>query len=119
MTWQHALQRFGRFALRDDLGPAEHVREPGVQGQRDAARGDRENAFRFEQFSSTRALFLPGGAVPAVGSRLSNPDLAQTYKQIGRDGSARCTAARSGRTSSDRCITSRSRRTRRWCRFPG
>ena len=46
----------------------------------------RENAGRFAQFSSTKALFLPDGAVPGAGSRLRNPDLARTYRQIGREG---------------------------------
>ena len=86
MTWQRALQRFGRFSLADDLGPAEHVASQGFKVSATLREEDRENAFRFDQFSSTRALFLPGGKLPAVGSRLRNPDLAKTYKQIGADG---------------------------------
>ena len=39
----------------------------------------RENQSRFAQFTSTRDLFLPGGALPAVGSVFRNPDLADTY----------------------------------------
>jgi len=86
MTWQRALQRFGRFSLADDLGPAEHVASQGFKVSATLREEDRENAFRFDQFSSTRALFLPGGKLPAVGSRLRNPDLAKTYKQIGAGG---------------------------------
>src|SRR5216684_676714 len=46
----------------------------------------RENAFRFDQFSSTSKLFLPDGQLPVVGSVFRNPDLAATYAEIGRDG---------------------------------
>ena len=34
---------------------------------------------RFNAFTSTRKLYLPGGDAPAVGSRFRNPDLADTY----------------------------------------
>jgi gamma-glutamyltranspeptidase / glutathione hydrolase len=46
----------------------------------------RQNQARFAQFSSTSKLFLPGGALPEVGSRLRNPDLAETYQEIARHG---------------------------------
>jgi gamma-glutamyltranspeptidase/glutathione hydrolase len=46
----------------------------------------RQNAARFAQFGSTAALFVPGGAPPAVGSTLRNPDLAKTYREIGEHG---------------------------------
>lgn len=48
----------------------------------------RENAFRFDQLSSTSALFLPGGQLPTVGSVFRNPALAATYAEIGRQGFA-------------------------------
>ena len=86
MTWQRALQRFGRFSLASDLGPAERAARQGFKVSATLREEDRENAFRFDQFSSTRSLFLPDGKLPAVGSTLRNPDLANTYKQIGADG---------------------------------
>ena len=36
--------------------------------------------------TSTSELYLPGGAPPAVGSTLRNPDLADTYRLIARRG---------------------------------
>lgn len=86
MTWQQALNRFGRFSLGHDLGPAERVADHGFVVNPTIREQTRENAFRFDQFSSTAALFLPGGQLPAVGSVLRNPDLANTYRQIGRQG---------------------------------
>src|SRR5205823_3283451 len=44
------------------------------------------NRDAFGQFSSTSALYLPGGAPPPAGSVLRNPDLARTYEQIAREG---------------------------------
>ncbi|MBV9729347.1 MAG: gamma-glutamyltransferase, partial [Pseudonocardiales bacterium] len=44
------------------------------------------NTQRFAEFGSTAALFLPGGRPPAVGSTQRNPDLAKTYREIGRRG---------------------------------
>jgi gamma-glutamyltranspeptidase/glutathione hydrolase len=86
MTWQQALSRFGRFSLAADLRPAEQVADHGFVVNATLREQTRENAFRFDQFSSTAALFLPNGQLPEVGSVLRNPDLAATYRQIGRQG---------------------------------
>jgi gamma-glutamyltranspeptidase/glutathione hydrolase len=86
MTWQRALSRWGRFGLAADLKPAEGVAASGFRVSAALREEDRENAFRFDQFSSTARLFLPGGQLPAVGALLRNPDLARTYREIGRNG---------------------------------
>lgn len=85
-TWQRALQRWGRFGLAEDLRPAEQVAEQGFVVNPTFRELTRQNAARFAQFSSTATLFLPGGAPPAVGSTLRNPDLAKTYREIGKHG---------------------------------
>jgi gamma-glutamyltranspeptidase/glutathione hydrolase len=86
MTWQQALGRWGRFSLADNLRPAEQVADRGFPVTATLREQTRENAARFAQFSSTSAAFLPGGQLPVVGSTLRNPDLAATYRQIGREG---------------------------------
>lgn len=86
MTWQQALNKWGRFSLGDDLKPAEAVADKGYVVNATLREQTRENAARFAQFSSTSALFLPGGQLPAVGSVLRDPDLAATYRQIGKQG---------------------------------
>jgi gamma-glutamyltranspeptidase/glutathione hydrolase len=86
MTWQTALSRFGRFSLADDLKPAERVARRGFRVSATLREEDRENAFRFVDFSSTRALFLPRGQLPAVGSLMRDRALARTYELIGRKG---------------------------------
>jgi gamma-glutamyltranspeptidase / glutathione hydrolase len=86
MTWQTALRRWGRFSLAADLRPAEKVAQTGLPLTPTVREEIRENAFRFADFSSTRALFLPGGQIPAPGTLMRNPALARTYRQIGRAG---------------------------------
>jgi gamma-glutamyltranspeptidase / glutathione hydrolase len=86
MTWQRALARWGRFGLGADLAPAERIARSGFDLTPTLVEQIRENAFRFDQFSSTAAQFLPAGDLPAVGSVMRNPDLARTYAQIGRQG---------------------------------
>ncbi|NET09028.1 MAG: gamma-glutamyltransferase, partial [Symploca sp. SIO2B6] len=41
---------------------------------------------RFAAFESTRALYLPNGEPPAIGSQFKNPDLAYTYRLIATEG---------------------------------
>jgi gamma-glutamyltranspeptidase/glutathione hydrolase len=88
MTWQQALRTFGTIGLAAALRPAEQVAAHGFPVTATFREQVRENAFRFDQFSSTSALFLPGGQLPAVGSIFKNPDLAATYAEIGRKGVA-------------------------------
>jgi len=85
-TWQAALDRWGRRGLAADLKPAIRVARHGFTVDSTLQELTRENQARFAQFSSTSRLFLPGGALPAVGSVLRNPDLAATYRQIARNG---------------------------------
>jgi gamma-glutamyltranspeptidase/glutathione hydrolase len=85
-TWERALDRWGRFDLADNLKPAIKVADRGFTVDATFREQTRQNQARFAQFGATRELFLPGGRLPEVGSRLRNPDLADTYRQISRDG---------------------------------
>jgi gamma-glutamyltranspeptidase/glutathione hydrolase len=86
MTWQQALNHWGRFSLANDLKPAESVAQEGFPVTATFRELTRENQSRFAQFSSTSQLFLPNGQLPEVGSTMRNPDLARTYQEIGRKG---------------------------------
>ena len=85
-TWERALQRWGRFGLAENLRPAVRVAERGFVVDATFQEQTRQNAKRFAQFDSTARLFLPGGSPPAIGSILRNPDLAKTYREIGKRG---------------------------------
>ncbi|HEX6501500.1 MAG TPA: gamma-glutamyltransferase [Micromonosporaceae bacterium] len=85
-TWQAALDQWGTISLRDALQPAIQVADRGFvvdQTFHDQIAGNRD---AFGQFSSTSALYLPGGQPPAVGSVFRNHDLAMTYEELARDG---------------------------------
>src|SRR5947209_11959414 len=58
MTWQRALSRLGRLGLAEDLRPAERVARSGFRIDPTPREPIRENAFRFADFTSTRALSL-------------------------------------------------------------
>ena len=81
-TWQDALAKWGTRSLDQVLLPAERLARDGFVV--DATFRDQvaANEQVFETFSSSRDLFLPGGAPPAVGTRFRNPDLAESYRLV-------------------------------------
>ncbi|HEU0100897.1 MAG TPA: gamma-glutamyltransferase [Mycobacteriales bacterium] len=88
-TWQEALSRWGTSTLGQALAPAAKVASDGFvvdQTFHDQIAKDLYNPQAFATFSSTKALYLPGGKAPAVGTVFTNPDLAATYRQLGRQG---------------------------------
>ncbi|GAA3462482.1 gamma-glutamyltransferase [Saccharothrix longispora] len=84
--WQRALQRWGTYSLDRALRPAEDLARRGFTVDATFNRQVTDNAARFADFTSTRALYLPAGAPPPVGSTFRNPDLADTYRELRRDG---------------------------------
>lgn len=85
--WEGALRRFGTRDLRDLLGPAIKVADRGFAVDQEFYDQTAVNADRFKDITSTRRLFLPGGAPPPVGSTFRNPDLARTYRELAERGS--------------------------------
>lgn len=85
-TWAKALRQWGTLSLSDALEPAERLAEHGFVVDQTFHDATALNAERFALFPATAALFLPGGQPPAVGSVLRNPDLARTYRLLGRQG---------------------------------
>ncbi|MFG3301842.1 gamma-glutamyltransferase [Micromonospora chersina] len=86
LTWQDALERWGTRSLAQLLTPAARVAEDGFPVDETFAGQIAGNQAAFGQFSSTSALYLPGGQPPAVGSTFRNPDLAETYRLIAKRG---------------------------------
>ncbi|RZQ65644.1 gamma-glutamyltransferase [Amycolatopsis suaedae] len=85
-TWRDALRRWGTRPLSDMLRPAERIARGGFVVDKTFHDQIAGNATRFAAFPATRELYLPGGAPPAVGSRFRNPDLADTYRELGATG---------------------------------
>ncbi len=85
-TWDLALHRFGTLSLRQALQPAIDVASNGFTVDQTFHDQTAANADRFKDFTSTAKLYLPDGQPPAVGSTFRNPELAATYRELGRRG---------------------------------
>ena len=85
-TWDKALRRWGTWRLDQTLKPAIKLADRGFLVDQTFNLQTAENQKRFEAFPSTSEIYLPGGAPPAVGSVLKNPDLADTYRLLADKG---------------------------------
>ncbi|GAA1597447.1 gamma-glutamyltransferase [Actinoplanes couchii] len=85
-TWESALKRWGTRSLASSLRPAAEVADKGFPVDATFRQQIADIQGAFGQFTSTRALYLPGGAPPAVGTIQRNPDLAATYRLIASKG---------------------------------
>jgi len=86
-AWKVAAEKFGTRPLAALLKPAIRIADQGFVVNPRFNLQINQNLSRFQDFSSTRALYLtPSGAAPAVGSLFRNPDLANTYRLIARQG---------------------------------
>ncbi|MEU8250848.1 gamma-glutamyltransferase family protein [Nonomuraea sp. NPDC048916] len=84
--WDLALREFGTISLRQALQPAIEVASKGFVVDQTFVAQTEQNRARFADFPATAGLYLPGGAPPPVGSVFRNPDLAATYRELGRRG---------------------------------
>ena len=85
-TWELALDKWGSIGLRDALRPAAGWPTRDSWSMTTFRQQTTDNAARFADFTSTRELFLPGGAPPEEGTVFRNPELAQTYELLARRG---------------------------------
>ncbi|WP_053851627.1 gamma-glutamyltransferase [Streptomyces sp. NRRL B-24085] len=85
-TWATALDEWGSRSLGSVLKPAERIARDGFTVDDTFRSQTASNETRFRYFPDTAKLFLPGGRLPVVGSTFKNPDLARTYRELGREG---------------------------------
>ncbi|MFE9367283.1 gamma-glutamyltransferase [Streptomyces sp. NPDC006978] len=85
-TWEKALDAWGTKPLGRLLEPAERLARDGFVVDETFRSQTAANQARFADFPATAELFLPGGKPPATGSVFKNPDLARTYRTLGRMG---------------------------------
>ncbi|MFI8006066.1 gamma-glutamyltransferase [Streptomyces sp. NPDC086010] len=85
-TWQKALDAWGSKPLGKLLEPAERLARDGFTVDETFRAQTAANQTRFADFPASAELFLPGGQPPAAGSVFRNPDLARTYRTLGREG---------------------------------
>ncbi|MQY33694.1 Glutathione hydrolase-like YwrD proenzyme [Streptomyces sp. RB17] len=82
-AWLRVLAEYGTLRLEDVLEPAVGYAEHGYPLLPKAAEMIRamQDLFRDEWTESART-YLVGGVAPRPGSRMTNPDLARTYRRI-------------------------------------
>jgi gamma-glutamyltranspeptidase/glutathione hydrolase len=85
-AWADALKQHGTITLAQALEPAIRYAEEGFPVSPKLARDIAEAKEKIEADSVLRQVFLPGGAPPAVGSILRQPDLAATLRTIAAEG---------------------------------
>jgi gamma-glutamyltranspeptidase/glutathione hydrolase len=82
-AWMLLLREFGTMRLRDVMGYAIGYASAGYPLLPAISWGIASVAGLFsEHWPSSAELYLPGGQVPAPGSRFANPALAATYQRI-------------------------------------
>ncbi|MCV2489353.1 gamma-glutamyltransferase [Geodermatophilus sp. YIM 151500] len=86
LTWVRALEEFGTLSLAEALAGGIRLAEEGFVVDETFREQTAENEEKFRRFAPTAELFLPGGALPEVGSVFRNPDLARTYGTLAAEG---------------------------------
>lgn len=84
--WGDALARFGTVSLARALAPAIDYAERGFPVSTRLAADITEERNKIAADTNLARLYLPGGAAPAVGSLLREPDLARTLRVIAAQG---------------------------------
>src|SRR5580698_4434677 len=86
-TWAKAISRYGRGTLAADLQPAIRVADRGFRVNADFRQLTQSDLPELQAYPASRALLLTRAGQPLpVGSLLRNPDLARTYRLLGRYG---------------------------------
>jgi gamma-glutamyltranspeptidase/glutathione hydrolase len=85
-TWETALEKWGTYSLREALSPAARLAKRGFVVDETFRQQTLDNQERFEAYTTTPRLFLPGGDAPEVGSVFRNYGLAKTYRLLARTG---------------------------------
>ncbi|PZG14140.1 gamma-glutamyltransferase family protein [Nonomuraea aridisoli] len=81
--WMLMLERWGTWSLADVLAPAIHYAEHGVPVlERVSTTIESVKALFTDAWTTSAATWLPGGNVPAAGTKLANPVLAATYRRL-------------------------------------
>lgn len=84
--WHEALERYGTMNFKQVLAPAIELANKGFTVNETFFHLTRENERKFQQFSTTSALYLRNGKAVTPGTQLRNPDMAKAYREIAARG---------------------------------
>ena len=86
--WDRATRGSGRGSSGSCCKPAEDLAESGFVVDQTFRDQTASNEAKFRKFPATVAVYLPGNALPVVGSTFRNPDMAAAYKELRTHGVA-------------------------------
>ncbi|MDT8383225.1 MAG: gamma-glutamyltransferase [Gammaproteobacteria bacterium] len=84
----HLAKNYGRLPLQKSLAPAIRVASNGFAVDEQYRRYATMRLKTLQQYPATAEIFLENGAVPPLGHRLRQPDLARTLETIAQQGNA-------------------------------
>jgi gamma-glutamyltranspeptidase/glutathione hydrolase len=84
--WHEALDRYGTMSFKQVLAPAISVASKGFKVNDTFSQLVAENEGKFQNFSTTSALYLRNGKAVPAGTVLRNQALARAYLEIGARG---------------------------------
>ncbi|MEM9464086.1 MAG: gamma-glutamyltransferase [Actinomycetota bacterium] len=96
-AWCHALEEHGTISIADAVEPAIRLAEHGFTVTPYLVDCVRDTAADLARDPGLSRRFLPGGAPIEAGTRLRQPDYAETLRIIGRDGGAALSHGELGR----------------------
>lgn len=85
-AYDSAVRRFGKTKLADHLNAAAKIAEEGFPVNASFAAVNRSTAKELAKFEESRRIFLKDGKPLETGDILKQPDLANTYRSIAREG---------------------------------
>ena len=86
LGWATAVERFGRLSLSEVIAPAARFAFDGFRVSPYLNSIIEMQSANLAKFPASRDVFLPGGNVPAVGSRIVRADYGKTLTSIGEHG---------------------------------
>ncbi|MGZ5200902.1 MAG: gamma-glutamyltransferase [Telluria sp.] len=84
--WHEALDRYGSMSFKQVLAPAISVATKGFKVTETFSHLVAENETKFQNFSTTSALYLRNGKAIPAGTTLRNQAMARAYREIAARG---------------------------------
>jgi gamma-glutamyltranspeptidase/glutathione hydrolase len=87
LTWSRALNKYGTISLAEALAPGARVARNGFTVDQTFFNSVEAVKQYFDDIPPTATLYLDSdGTSKDVGTRITNPDMAKTYRIMGRQG---------------------------------
>jgi len=86
--WQALLDRYGSMSMADVLAPAIRIAEDGFLLTPIIAQDWADSSSLLHSDGGAKSTYLPKGKAPQVGDRITNLDLASSFRKIAQHGMA-------------------------------